>query len=1618
MTTIDEVLDRIRSDSANSYELGSRFERLMLAFFRLDRTYAGQFTDVWLWSDWPGNEGKVDTGIDLVAKNAHDDGYTAIQCKCYDANTVLTKSDIDSFFTASGKAPFTNRIIVATTSNWSKHAEDALKGQEKPVQRIGLEALEESTVHWDRWDPDHPDSLTLRGRKSVRPHQVEAIEAVRKGFATSDRGKLIMACGTGKTFTAQRIAEETAGPGGHVLVLVPSISLLSQTLKEWTADASIPIAPYAICSDSKAGHKGSEEDISPYDLILPATTDPELIVAQYRRQDADNPMSVFFSTYQSLPVITAAQVAGIPEFDLLIADEAHRTTGVTLDGSEDSNFVKVHDNVRIAAKKRLYMTATPRVYSDAAKGKAATADAYVASMDDETIYGPEFHRLGFHEAVQRDLLTDYKVLILAVDEAAVSRAFQRQLSDENNELKLDDATRIVGCINALAKRDILGDAFDYDPEPMQRAVAFSNTIAKSKKFKALFNEIASQWNSTVDPNGRFTTEVEHVDGTFNALQREQLLRWLKAEPPEETCHILSNARCLTEGVDVPALDAILFLEPRNSMVDVVQAVGRVMRKAGADKKYGYVVLPVGIPADQTPEQALNDNKRFKAVWQVLNALRSHDDRLNAIINKLELNKQPPDIIDIVPVPGPQDEDDSDPAPADDTAKPSQLQLGYPIDELRDGIYAKLVLKVGTRHYWEDWANDVAAIAQRHRTRITALVEDANLDLGDRFNQFVEGLRGIINDSITEDDAITMLSQHLITKPVFEALFTDFAFLESNPVSMVMQKMVELLDEHALEQETDSLEGFYDSVRLRVEGIDNAAGKQRIITELYEGFFSKAFPKTADALGIVYTPVELVDFVLYAADHALRRHFDGTSLTDEGVNIIDPFCGTGTFIVRLLQSGLIKPEDLARKYNSELHSNDILLLAYYIAAVNIESSYHDLANATDEIGDGYSPFTGLVLTDTFHLGELDAGSGRWDVFPVNNERATRQQQLGIRVIVGNPPYSVGQKSENDDNKNLAYPRLDAQIAKTYVARSTAKNHRSLYDSYVRAFRWSSDRVLSSADGGVIAFVTNGGFIDAKTFDGFRKTLSSEFHHIYCYNLRGNQRTAGIASQQEGGKVFGAGSRATVAITILVKEPGEVPESGAVIHYRDVGDYLSREQKLGVVSSAVTAALLDEVDWTTIVPDERGDWVNLRSASFEALYPVVGKSAEGRDAAFRSFSNGLKTNRDAWNFNSSRVVVEANANRMVQFLNEQTELFSRTAIPAGTRGADVEHLVRDVVDKDPTKFSWETATFQAVGRGRRFETSKDDIRLAVYRPFFRQFVNFSKDLCSRRYQLPRFFPEPTSENPSIVVSGIASPAPFSALMVRDIPCLNLTGAGNTSQVFPLYSPHEGTTPKEDTQRELFEPQDARRLNLSSDVIDDFSSAVGNVINGEQIFHYIYGILHSPHYRERFAADLKKASPRIPLPGSGEQFAAFEQAGRRLADLHLNYEHVEPWPDLSVEFAAGWDPSAPNAYRVEKMRDARADGSVDRSTLILNRNITVSNIPMEAHDYVLGSRSALDWLIDRYQITTHKESGITNDPNDWATEHGDPTYILDLVRRIVTVSMKTLDEMRALPEPNLGK
>ncbi len=1629
--TLHDVLAQFREAATSSRDLGDRFERLIARYLELDPLYAERFSNVWLWNEWP-QKGKVgDVGIDLVAEERATGGFCAIQCKFYRPEHTLAKDDIDSFFTAAGKSLFTSCLIVSTTDRWGKNAEHALANQSKPVTRLSVHDLEASPIDWSRFRLDRPQDLSRRPVKQVRPHQKAAIDAVAKGFAEHDRGKLIMACGTGKTFTALRLAEKVA-PSGHVLFLVPSLALLSQTLREWTAEALRPLVSLAVCSDSSIGKsKGRADDdggdIDLYDLAFPATTSAKQLVAQHDALAARHakkagaaPLTVVFSTYQSIAAVAAAQKAGLPEFDLIICDEAHRTTGVTLSGEDESHFVKVHDAAFMRGKKRLYMTATPRLYGDEAKTKAQDADAALCSMDDPALFGPEFHRLGFGEAVGQSLLADYKVLVLAVDEKYVSKTFQRQIADANNELNLDDAVRITGCWNGLAKRfdqaSVSASATDLqgDTGPMRRAVAFSRSIKDSKAFVEKFGQIVAAYREThPEAENLLACELDHVDGTFDALRRNARIDWLKAEAAENTCRILSNARCLSEGVDVPALDAVLFLNPRKSIIDVVQSVGRVMRRAEG-KKYGYIILPIGIPADVPPEEALKDNEKYKVVWQVLQALRAHDDRFNATVNHIELNKQRPDAIQIIGVGGGGPGDEKSDGDGHPTLREVQGSFAFPhLEEWKDAIYARIVLKCGDRRYWESWAKDVAVIAEKHTTRIRALLSGSDAKHKKAFADFLASLRDMINPAISEADAIEMLSQHLITRPVFDALFEGYVFTQHNPVSKAMQSMLDLLHEQALEKETAGLQSFYASVRSRAAGIDNAEGRQRVVIELYDKFFRTAFPKMAERLGIVYTPIEVVDFIIRSVEDVLRHEF-GSSLGDKDVHVIDPFTGTGTFLVRLLQSGLIPSADLLRKYKDELHANEIVLLAYYIAAINIEETFHGLHRATGKKPAGYVPFDGIVLTDTFQMAETK-GEMEEKMFPENNRRVKRQKQSPIRVVVGNPPYSV------NDNP-VPYPILDARITSSYAENSTATLKSSLYDSYVRAIRWASDRISGR---GVIGFVTNGSFIDGNAMEGLRASLVQEFTSLYVFNLRGNQRTSGETSRMEGGKIFGSGSRTPVAISIFVRNPEK--KTPGELHYHDIGDYLSREEKLAIIRGfGGLNGLHRERKWVRLMPNASHDWINQRDPAFGAFLPL-GERDRPRGAVFSYFTNGIKTGRDAWAVSFSKVQLAQNMRRHIENYNQDARAY-QLAVKRTEKKPNLEQIITN----DSKRLHWNRAAKEDAVAGRLYTFDAANIRRCMYRPFTGQNVYTDSRLNDLWSARKRFFPSASTKNVVICAMGVGASKDFGALVTDTLPDLELISKG---YCFPLFL-YEKNEPDRADEAEATKAKQVefltkesegefidgyhRRSAITRDILGEFRAAYEPSITEEDVFYYVYGVLHSPEYRTRFASDLKKMLPRLPLTRETADFWKFSQAGRDLAYWHLNYEMVEPWPlkEHATELLS--DPT--KDYLVQKMTYGRptpaqkaAGAKFDKTTLHYNARITLTAIPLDAYDYVVNGKPALDWIVERYQVTVDKDSGIRNDPNDWAREHNQPRYILDLFKRVIRVSLETNRIVASLPSLN---
>ena len=1566
--TLAQLLAEFRETSTSDSDKGSKFERLTKFYLIKDPIWSEQLSNVRLREE--ANIGP-DVGIDLVADDIASGGKVAIQCKFYDERTYL--DDLGTFYTSSGKDGYVKRIVITTSNQWTRNAEEALKNQQIPVQRILLHDMEQSLISWGAFDLTENYGSVPIAQKELRPHQIDALTAVMAGFKDANRGKMIMACGTGKTLISLRIAEEffkKKKTPSTVLFLAPSISLLSQTIMEWGQNKKTPYMALAVCSDAKVGKK-DDDDMQVTDLAIPASTDVEKLTAALANRGTKN--MVIFSTYQSLEIISKAQKSKknpLSEFDLVVCDEAHRTTGVTTAAKaavEDfSHFVRIHDNSYVKASKRLYMTATPKIYKDV-DNKVAESGGVIASMDDPEKFGEEFYRLGFGTAVERGLLSDYRVLILAVDEEYVARVDLERFRSEDSTINLDDASKLLGCWRGLSKIKTRGE--DVDDMPMKRAVAFANTIDASQVLAKRLDIVGRTANRPAEGNKGLLLQTMHVDGRQNALVRRRSLEWLKADPGPQTARILTNARCLSEGIDVPALDAVIFTEARGSQVDIVQAVGRVMRKYEG-KNSGYIILPVAITAGADIDSTLKGTK-YKVIWDVLNALRAHDDRFDVTINQINLNQDRDSKIEVDVLTGSDNED---------VSIAEQFEQGILVhlpSQIADGIYAKIVEKVGERDYWEKWAKDIAEIAKMQEIRISKLVNSSSGNAKIKFEAFLKGLRDSLNSSISRDEGIEMLAQHMITKPIFDSLFTDYKFADNNPVSMSMDGILKVLNEK-LEPET-KLEVFYDGVRKRVEGIDNNASRQKLITDLYGRFFKLAFPKMTEKLGIVYTPIEIVDFIIKSAEYALKSSFS-SSITNKDVHVLDPFTGTGTFITRLLQSGIISKTDLLRKYNKEIHANEIVLLAYYIGAINIESTFAELND------NNYLPFDGMVLADTFQMFEKDDELDL-EIFVANNKRSEIQKSKDITVIIGNPPYSAGQSSANDNNQNMKYPTLDSLIAKTYGATTSSNNKSKLYDSYIRAIRWASDRIKKD---GVICYVTNNGFIDSNMAEGLRKSLYNEFSDIYIYNLRGNSRTVGELAKNEGGNVFDI--RVGVAIICLVKKANSTKNN---LYYFEMPNALNKKDKLNTLVSHESIA---NVPWTIVSPNKHGDWNSKRTESYTSFVSLGSKEKHERESTyiFNSYGRGVGTSRDAWLYNFSNEKINKNAQNLIRVFNSELARWKKSGYKSDPK---------DFATRDKTLMSWSTSLYNSMRRKVELVFSAESSRVAFYRPFVRQFLYFDDVLNNEHGRQDTFFPNPDLKNFGFYISGLGSVKEFSSLIIDKTPDVNFWGSEG-GQFFPRFTYNiSSKNPDLFTQEtvENFQPID----NVSSSAVTTFSEQLGFKVTKDQIFYYTYAILNCPEYRNMFVTDLKKMMPRIPISSNFELFA---DLGKSLSDLHLKFDEIEEYP-LSEK----WD--GQKNYEIKKMTLKKSGEVNGTKSIIYNDNLTLIGIPDRAFEYTLGSKSAIDWLISRYQVKKDEDSGIVNNPNDWLDYCAEPDYIVKLLKRIVTLSLKSLEIREKMPPLNLN-
>ncbi|GAA7735009.1 DEAD/DEAH box helicase [Helicobacter pylori] len=1433
--------------------------------------------------------------------------------------------------------------------------------------------------------------IPLCDKKKPRPHQIEAIKATKEYFSNpkNTRGKLIMACGTGKTYTSLKIME--ALEPKITLFLVPSIALLSQTFREYAQEKSDPFYASIVCSDDKVG-KGKKnkndddtDDINFSELPLKPSTRPEDILSVCELAQKENKRFIIFSTYQSALRIQEAQEVGLGEIDLIICDEAHRTVGAMYSSNErdDKNaFTLCHSDENIKAKKRLYMTATPKVYSESSKARAKESDNAIYSMDDESIFGEEIYTLNFTRAIALDLLTDYKVMILAVRKdnlSGVTNSINKKISRlEAKGTKLDKKLinneficKIVGTYKGLAKKDLIAlddeNKKDYDLQnkndttPSQRVISFCKSIKTSKNIKESFETIMECYDEELKKKSfkNLTCSIDHIDGTMNCKVRLDKLEELNEFQPN-TCKVLSNARCLSEGVDVPALDSIVFFDGKSAMVDIIQAVGRVMRKA-KHKKRGYIILPIALEESEIEnlDEAVN-NTNFKNIWKVIKALRSHDPSL---VDEATFREK---IKVFGSDDGDQDDEELQKDKTDKTKQdPKQAQKtlfdAILLQDLENAVYNVMPTKLGDRNYWENFATKTGNIARTLNNRLKDIFEK-NPEI---FHGFLDSLKGNIHQNIKEDEALDMITSHIITKPIFDAIFGDNI---KNPISKALDKMVEKLSTLGLQGETKDLKNLYESVKTEAMHAKSHKSQQELIKNLYNTFFKVAFRKQSEKLGIVYTPIEVVDFILRATNGILKKHFH-TDFNDKNITIFDPFTGTGSFIARLLskENDLISDEALKEKFLNHCFAFDIVLLAYYIALINITQA----AQSRDS---SLKNFKNIALTDSLDFYEEKNDKGVFDFFKdleENKEIKDTIEKQNIRVIIGNPPYSVGAKSQNDNNQNLSHKKLEKRVYEKYGKNSTAKNvGATTRDTLIQSIYMASELLK---DKGVLGFVVNGGFIDSKSADGFRKCVAKEFAHLYVLNLRGNARTSGETFRKEGGKIFDSGSRATIAIIFFVKDTSV---KNSAIHYYDIGDYLKREAKLNRLANFTN---LDAIPFETITPNNKGDWINQRDDAFDKLIPLKRDKKRQNPSVFDINSNGVVSGRDPWVYNFSPDALRQNVQKCIDTYNADLKRFNahfREAFKQRTKGVKSAELYKHLNDKeittDKTKIAWTDDLKTNLIKNKNLQEShKDRIRLALYRPFNKQWLYWDKDWIQRQRE-SKIFPDKDAQN-VVINTTIRN---FSALVSDFIP-------DGHSNAYPLY---------------YYDDLGNRHYAISGYALNLFRRHYeDNSIAEEEIFYYIYAILHHKGYLEKYKNSLTKEDPRIAL---SEDFKELSILGKELAKLHLNYESGEM--HASVEHNLLDSAEIEGYYDVDKMK--RQGNSIN-----YNNNISITKIPKKAFEYVVNGKSAIDWVIERYKKTTDKDSKIKNNPNDYKGGK----YVFELLCRVIKLSEKSVDLIEKISE-----
>jgi predicted helicase len=1497
----------------------------------------------YLWHEWASQKGLPlqDTGIDLVAEK--DGELYAVQCKNWDR--AVSWREVGTFVGSLLRKDLNFKGGYLVAKSVSKEVEREIERLGKTIITVSADELSE---YLDQAKALLEGKPIIKEKKHLRPYQEEAIQSVLEGFKSHDRGKLIMPPGTGKTLVALRIAE-SFGEGKLILFLCPSIALLDQSIKAWFRDSELPIHAYAVVSDRGVGR---DDELNSRSLLsFPATTSAEELLSAFRLEQ--DKLNVIFSTYQSLDVIKEAQRRGLPEFDLIICDEAHRTAGVSK--REETNFKLVHSNENIKGKKRLYMTATPKVFDVEREEKERIEEenlVKIFDMSDEEIFGPTFFEYSFRRAIEEGYLSPYRIVVMTVDKKEVQEKLYEYLMLQGS-LSIDDTTKLVG-LGKLIK----GEVHNEDGTPLnlsiKRGIVFVNRVSKSKQVAEDFEAVFREYFGTPSP-----AEIQHIDGNMSVFEKRGRINWLRQGG--EKSHILTNAKVLTEGIDVPALDFVAFFDPKESVVDIIQALGRVVRKA-ENKEFGLVFIPLVVSADKGNIDEQIERTSYKTLWQVLNAVASLDSAFQSQIRVIliedgnrtrEIDPRRDNVIIL------------------DRGN-TQASLFEPI---RKYLSTKIVrsFRLGAI-FLRDWAQETAKTAKDLKDHVQIALEK-DISFRQKFEELRRALTTLLNESISDQDAINLIVQYILTKPIFDAIFEH-----KSQVDEILDSIFEYF-KHFLQNNIRELDKFYEQVQAKASGLRNEEERQEFLRHLYTNFFSVAFKETTDEVGIAYTPVPLVSFIVKFVKHLVQKHF-GKTLDDEGVVILEPFAGMGTFISLAIEN--MDPQKLEEKLQrKEIWANEILLLPYMAMVKNIEST---IARKTGK----HLPFETALWTDSFSLMEklYERLSPKLPmIIPEKfKELIDAQLKAKVNVIISNPPWRAGRENENVGRQNVRYRNLRMRIEQTYAKYAKqlgATLVSKLYDTYIQALRMASDRI----EEGVIGFVLNNGWLKGLSGRGVRKALSEEFAEVYVYDLKGDARTSGEEWRRQGDKIFDNQSRAGVCLLFLVKRKDK--KGLAKIHYKAVKDYATKEEKFAELREWEDQP--DQIPWQEIQPNQKHDWIDQGEEEFENFVKLGDKRNKHEITVFDEYSSGLATGRDAYAYNFSKDAIKEHMQRLIDTFNEHLDRVQS--------GEIMPDNVEEKIERDQRKIKWDSSLKDFLFRLREKQKFKDEgVFPAFYRPFVPMWVFFDKVFNSRTSLLPSIFPTPDAENLVIVVSGVGKGRVFDAFITTKI--VDISFHTTSVVLFPLYIYTEVKT--------LYGTVSQKQDNIPDQALRLFQKALNDIsITKGDIFFYVFGVLSTPSYVERFRNNLSKELPRVPILDS---FREISKLGRELAGLQLAYQRYV-WAVVMKEekgelpeysnLTITADENALKEY-VEKVRLDKGNREIT-----INGKVKVQGIPEFAFECKIGNYPPIRWVSEYLAREEDRDTGIVWDPRIKVEE------FVDIVKKLIAFSEMCLGIKEKLKE-----